>query len=140
MKKELTAILVTIIILVSISCNKELDINKIDNQNVVQKRVYDFDNPKYYSDDEIKLMMSKIINIKFPTSDEVAFTLGLSRGTVVHHIKRLIDAGLVIYSEGRYMLRVDTLKSLINELQKDMNRTFEDLKEIATDLDERLGL
>lgn len=74
------------------------------------------------------------------TSDELAFSLHLSRGTVVHHLKHLIDAGMVIHSEGRYMLRSDNLRSLVNELQKDINRTWDDLKEIAADVDERLGL
>ena len=74
------------------------------------------------------------------TSDEIAYLLGLSRGTVIHHINRLMESGLAIFSEGKYFLRVETLKTLINELQKDMNRTLDDLKEIAADIDERLGL
>jgi len=74
------------------------------------------------------------------TSDELAFSLALTRGTVIHHINRLLEAGLVIHSEGRYFLRVDTLRALVGELQKDMNRALDDLKDIASDIDGRLGL
>ena len=38
------------------------------------------------------------------------------------------------------MLRVENLKVLIEEIEKDMKRGLEDLKEIASEVDERLGL
>ncbi|MBD3310710.1 ArsR family transcriptional regulator [Candidatus Woesearchaeota archaeon] len=74
------------------------------------------------------------------SSDQIAQKLGLSRGTVVHHIHKLMEAGIVIVEEGRYMLRVDNLSTLIDELQKDIHRMTDDLKEIAQDIDQKLGL
>lgn len=74
------------------------------------------------------------------SSDELAFMLGLSRGTVIHHITKLMEAGIVIVYKNRYMLRVDNLTDIIIELEKDIKRTCEDLKSVAEDIDKRLGL
>ena len=74
------------------------------------------------------------------TSDEIASHLGLSRGTVIHHITKLMESGLVIHDKNKYMLRVDNLKLLISELEKDVQRTLGDLKEVAADIDEWMGL
>ena len=72
------------------------------------------------------------------TSDMIAETLNLSRGTVIHHINTLTDAGLVIHDGNAYLLRVDNLSDLINELEKDINRTLSDLRGIAENIDSRL--
>ncbi len=74
------------------------------------------------------------------TSDELALKLSLSRGTIIHHLNRLIEGGLVIHEGNRYTLRVENLKSLIEEVEKDIKRACEDLKEIAKEIDQRLGL
>jgi predicted transcriptional regulator len=74
------------------------------------------------------------------TSDEVALILNLSRGTVVHHLNKLIRAGIVVHEAGRYMLRVDNLEELISEIRADISRTLDDLGRVAKDIDETLGL
>ncbi len=73
-------------------------------------------------------------------SDEIAEILSLSRGTVIHHIHKLSDAGLVINNRNKYNLRVENLEALIDELRKDMDRTYEDMKEIAKEIDIKLRL
>lgn len=73
------------------------------------------------------------------TSDEIAETLSLSRGTVVHHINKLMEAGLVIHDANTYILRVNNLSELIEELEKDIKRTLEDLSEIAKSIDSKLN-
>ena len=74
------------------------------------------------------------------TSDELALRLALSRGTIVHHINKLMESGLVIHEGNTYILRVENLKSLIEEVEKDIKRACEDLKEVAKEIDNRLGL
>jgi len=74
------------------------------------------------------------------TSDELAAKLKLSRGTIIHHINRLMESGLVIHDGNRYLLRVDNLQTLVEEVEKDIKRTTEDLKNIAKDIDEWIGL
>jgi len=74
------------------------------------------------------------------TSDEIAEKLSLSRGTVIHHMNKLMESGIVVHEKNRYLLRVDNLSALINEVEKDIQRTCNDLKEIAEEIDKRLGL
>lgn len=74
------------------------------------------------------------------SSDELAYRLGLTRGTVVHHINKLKNAGIVVHEGKRYFLRVDRLESLIQEIRKDMLRTCDDLENIAKDIDSALDL
>jgi biotin operon repressor len=74
------------------------------------------------------------------SSDEIAYKLKLSRGTVIHHIRALRDRGLVITSGSRYILRVDNLDTLLDELKKDFEWTYNDLKDVARDIDRKLGI
>ncbi len=74
------------------------------------------------------------------TSDEIAARTKLSRGTVVHHLNKLIDAGLVRVVRNTYMLGGDNLSLLVEELQRDAERTYEQLAKVAAELDSSLGL
>lgn len=74
------------------------------------------------------------------TSDELARRLDLTRGTVVHHLNKLLESGIVIEDRNRYALRVANLEVLIDELRKDVRRAMDDLKEIARQIDEELKL
>ena len=74
------------------------------------------------------------------TSDEIAEKLSLSRGTVIHHIHKLVDSGLVIKTGNKYSLRVENLELLIDELKKDMERTYLDMRDIATEIDRKLSI
>ncbi len=73
------------------------------------------------------------------SSDELAFSLGLSRGTVVHHLNKLMQAGIVVSDGYRYLLRMENLQLLIDELRRDVDRSIEDLKDVARDIDNSLG-
>ena len=74
------------------------------------------------------------------TSDELASKLSLSRGTIIHHINKLMESGIVIHEGNTYTLRVENLKDLIDEVERDIKRACEDLKDIAKEIDARLGL
>lgn len=74
------------------------------------------------------------------TSDELARRLDLTRGTVVHHLNKLLESGIVVEEKNRYALRVANLEVLIDELRKDVRRAMDDLKEIARQIDEELKL
>jgi predicted transcriptional regulator len=74
------------------------------------------------------------------TSDEIADMLHLTRATVIHHLHKLMESGIVLHEGKRYRLRVNNLSQLIDELEKDIKRTCDDLKKIAADIDEELGL
>lgn len=74
------------------------------------------------------------------SSDELAYKTGLSRGTVIHHLNRLMGSGIVVNEKNKYILRVENLKVLVEEIEKDVQRACSDLKEIAKNIDEELGL
>ena len=74
------------------------------------------------------------------TSDDLAERLSLSRGTIIHHINKLMESGIVVHEGNVYTLRVENLKSLIEEVEKDIKRACDDLKEIAKEIDNKLGL
>jgi len=87
----------------------------------------------------IELIKSAKKNIPL-TSDEIAEKLALSRGTVIHHMNKLMESGIVIHEQNKYMLRVDNLETLIEEIKKDLNRTMDDLKQVAENIDKWLEL
>jgi len=74
------------------------------------------------------------------SSDELAYNLGLSRGTVVHHLHKLLDSGIVLGTQRGYILRVNNLQDLVDEVEKDTLRTIYELKKMAKEIDEGLGL
>jgi len=74
------------------------------------------------------------------TSDEISEQVGLSRGTVVHHLHTLMGSGIVVQEQSRYMLRVNNLSNLIEEVERDLIRTMNELRQAAEDIDKRLKL
>jgi predicted transcriptional regulator len=74
------------------------------------------------------------------SSDEIAARLALTRGTVIHHMNRLMESGLVVVEGNKYTLRENNLNMLLDEIKKDIDNTYSDLKKIAEDLDRWLGL
>ena len=72
------------------------------------------------------------------SSDGIAFKSGLSRGTVIHHINKLIESGLVAVEERKYVLREAKLEPLIDEIEKDIVRSLDGLRSIAKDIDHKM--
>lgn len=85
-------------------------------------------------------LLKAIKNKRGLSSDEIAEKTGLTRGPVVHHLKKLIEAGIVTVDRNVYYLRVETLEQLVSELEKDMKRACSDLREVAKELDAWLNL
>jgi len=73
------------------------------------------------------------------SSQELTFRLNLSRGTVVHHLNRLIDAGIVKCEDNRYQLKEASLEHVVDSVDKELSVLMNNLKEIAKKLDEQLG-
>lgn len=72
------------------------------------------------------------------SSDKIAERLSLSRGTVVHHLTRLIDSGIAIREKEGYILREQSLLRLIEDLKRDTESVFAELQEVAKEIDERI--
>ncbi len=73
------------------------------------------------------------------SSDEIAGQLHLSRGTVVHHLTRLMDSGIVSREREGYLLREATLRKVIQDMHQEMERLFSEMEEVAKEIDERMG-
>lgn len=73
------------------------------------------------------------------TSDELADHLGLTRGTVVFHLKKLIAAGIVESHRNRYLLTVDSLSGLVAKVEADVQKTLAALRHTAEEVDRRMG-
>ncbi|HYD03977.1 MAG TPA: helix-turn-helix domain-containing protein [Alphaproteobacteria bacterium] len=74
------------------------------------------------------------------TSDEIAEHNNLTRGTVIHHLNRLMESGIVVSQKGYYMLAVDTMEELVELVKNNLVKTFDNLKTIARNVDKKLDL
>ena len=73
------------------------------------------------------------------SSEQLAQRSNLSRATVIHHISRLIDSGLVMKKEKGYFLRFNSLEDLTKEIEKEVCSTFKKLREMSKRIDEEMG-
>lgn len=76
---------------------------------------------------------------KTETSDDIAEQLHLSRGTVVHHLTKLMDTGIVIRIKGGYILREPNLQNIVRDIKTDMESIFRELQEVAEEIDQRMS-
>ena len=74
------------------------------------------------------------------TSDEIAARTNLTRGTVVHHLTRLMESGIVVNEKSYYMLSVDNLQELVELARGNISKTLDNLKAVARNLDQKLEL
>ena len=72
------------------------------------------------------------------SSDQLAEHSNLSRATVIHHLSKLIDSGLVTRKNNAYLLRFDKLEDLVEEIEKDVALTFQKLKSMSRKIDEEM--
>ena len=74
------------------------------------------------------------------SSDEIALLTQLTRGTVVHHLNKLIAAGIVEYERGKYFLTFNNIEELVDRVERNIIRTLDSLRKTAQDVDYELDL
>ena len=74
------------------------------------------------------------------SSDELAGELRLTRGTVVHHLNRLMEAGLVVASRQRYVLASRSIEGTLALVQEEIDSAFDELRKAAKEIDKRMEL
>ncbi len=74
------------------------------------------------------------------TSDALTDLVKPTIGSVIYHLKRLVKAGLVVKLDGKYELKMNSLLTTIEEIKKDIENTLEDIKKVAVDIDNKIGL
>jgi predicted transcriptional regulator len=74
------------------------------------------------------------------TSDDIADRTNLTRGTVIHHLNRLMEAGIVVSEKSHYILSVDNMQELVELVRNNLTKTFDNLKGVAKKIDDKLEL
>jgi predicted transcriptional regulator len=74
------------------------------------------------------------------TGEELAEHVEPTIGSVFYHLNKLMKAGLVVKFGSEFELRMNSLHKTIEEIEKDITRTLSDIKRIAGDIDDTLGL
>jgi len=67
---------------------------------------------------------------------ELSRTFGINRITILHHLKRLEQAGFVKRTNGKYMFRFKTISEMLLEFRKEMEQTFYEMDELTRKIDE----
>lgn len=89
----------------------------------------------------IFILLIKALKLKVGlTSDEIAMQTNLTRGTVIHHLNTLMDMGVVVNVRNKYSLNFDTLEELTEKVRVEVNKTFDNLKNIGSKIDIMLGI
>ena len=87
-----------------------------------------------------KALLESMKQRKGLSSDELAEKTGLTRGTMVHHLNKMIQNGLAVHREGRYEIRSMSLQRTVQEVKRDIERVFANIEHIAKSIDENLNL
>ena len=73
-------------------------------------------------------------------SEEIAQQTDLSRGTVVHHLNKLMDRGIVAQADNEYFLKVDSLTTMTQLIRDEVNNALDDIESVADRVDDHLDL
>lgn len=90
-----------------------------------------------------KIVIDMIANLSTNegvTSELLAASLDIKLSRVNHHLRNLIDSGLVYRKKRSLYLRGGSLKAAVCEMRKDSNRIFDELEMMAEELDHEAGL
>lgn len=74
------------------------------------------------------------------SSEQIAKFSNLSRATVIHHLSKLTDYGLVVEKNKKYLLREKNFEGLTQKIEEDILSTFKKLKKISKEIDNQLNL
>ncbi len=88
----------------------------------------------------LKALIKSAKKNKGLTSEELAKLAEPTIGSVIYHLKKLIKAGLVVKLGSAYELRMNSLIGTIEEIEKEISLTLADIKQIAEDIDKKVGL
>jgi len=87
----------------------------------------------------IALLSSRASGEGIPV-EEIAHELDVSPSRVNHHIRKLVQAGIVFRQKRRIYIRGRSLKTLVQEIRKDALRILDDLEVAAGEIDQEYGI
>ncbi len=74
------------------------------------------------------------------TSTSLAKKMAISRGSVINHLNNLLRAGMVSRNGRFYLPRSKSMFRTINEIEEDIERVFNKMKEAAKRIDKKFGI
>lgn len=74
------------------------------------------------------------------SSEMIANALGVNPPRVNHHLRNLINSGLIYREKRKLYLRGGSLKAAVQEMRKDSERIFDELEAIAAEIDQEKGI
>ena len=72
-------------------------------------------------------------------SDALAARVGLSRGTVVHHLNKMIDSGIVVRLPDGYELKEGSVEGMVEQMRARIGDLFDEIEDVARRIDEQLS-
>lgn len=88
----------------------------------------------------LKALINSARKGKGLTSEELTAYVEPTVGSVIYHLKKLMKAGLVVKLDSAYELRMNSFLKTIEEIEKEITIALSDIKMIAKDIDDRVGL
>ena len=76
---------------------------------------------------------------KSVSSNDIAHSCELARGTVIYHLNRLQDAGLIVHKNTRYYLSGDSMEDSMKQIQNEVSRMLTLLELVARSIDRKVG-
>ncbi|MBN1274469.1 MAG: ArsR family transcriptional regulator, partial [Candidatus Aminicenantes bacterium] len=73
------------------------------------------------------------------SSEELTAYVEPTIGSVIYHLKKLMRSGLVVKLDSGYELRMNSLCRTIEEIEKEIFITIDDIKKIASEVDHKAG-
>lgn len=74
------------------------------------------------------------------TSELLADSLEVRLARINHHLRNLIDSGIIYRKKRLLYLRGGSLKSAVQEMRKDSERIFDELEIMADEIDKKMGI
>jgi predicted transcriptional regulator len=74
------------------------------------------------------------------SSELIADSLDTNLSRVNHHLRNLINTGLIYREKRMLYLRGGSLKAAVQEMRKDSERMFDELEAIAGEIDQEMGI
>jgi len=85
-------------------------------------------------------LVDKLSNNEVTSSEDLAGDLNITISRVNHHIRNLNDSGLLYRKKRLLYLRGGSLKAAVREMRKDSERIFDELEDIAQEIDYIKGI
>lgn len=85
-------------------------------------------------------LLQEFRNDEIIATETIAKSLKLEPPTVNHHLRNLLETGVIVREKRKVVLRGGSLSSAIEEMRRDSDKLFERVLEIARKIDEEIGL